>query len=401
MEELGDSVSVTVLNRYLAALFDRDEFLAQAAVTGEISNIKFHSSGHIYFTLKDEESKISCVMFKGNTFSLRFRPEDGMKVTLYGRVGIYEKGGSYQIYVTAMRKAGAGDLYEQYRQLLKELEKEGMFDASHKKPLPFMPERIALVTSPTGAAVRDMINVIQRRCPSAQLIVCPVQVQGEGAAESVAGMIYRINALDLADVMLVGRGGGSIEELWAFNERIVARAIYDSDIPVISCVGHETDTTIADYVSDRRAPTPSAAAELAVPDTAELKKRLRESETKISERMVSKIVFNTERVRALASLPVLRRADGFIDSRYMSLDVLSDKLDERMASRLEKLTYRLESLSEKLSGSSVQEALNRGYYIAMKDGSAVTDEISSGDSVTFMGKDKMIDTVVTGVREVR
>lgn len=399
MEDLNDSVSVTVLNRYLAALFDRDEFLSQAAVTGEISNIKFHSSGHIYFTLKDEESKISCVMFKGNTFSLRFRPEDGMKVTVYGRVGVYEKTGSYQIYVSAMRKSGAGDLYEEYRRLLKELEALGWFDASLKKPLPFMPKKVALVTSPTGAAVRDMINVIQRRCPSTELIVCPVQVQGQGSAESVAEMIFRINALKLADVMLVGRGGGSIEELWAFNERIVAKAIHESEIPVISCVGHETDTTIADFVSDRRAPTPSAAAELCVPDTAELRQRIYDASRKISDRMSSKISFLGERLGYLSSLPVLRRADGFIDNRSLTVDALSEKMDERMGSRLEKLTLRLSGLSEKLSGCSVQEALKKGYYIPMKDGEPVSDGIKKGDEITFMGKERLIDTVVTGIRK--
>ena len=264
------AITVTQLNEYLKNLFAADRNLQNVCVSGEISNFKRHSSGHLYFTLKDEESVISAVMFRGDAMKLRFRPESGMKVLLLGRVSLYPKSGQYQIYVSAMQPDGIGSLYMAFEQLKERLYKMGLFDPAAKQALPRYPKKIALITSPTGAAVRDMIRVLRHRYPICDVLVCPVKVQGEGAAEEVAAMIDYVNEHDLADLIITGRGGGSLEDLWAFNEEIVALAIYNSRIPVISAVGHEPDVTISDYVADKRAATPSNAAELAVCDMREL-----------------------------------------------------------------------------------------------------------------------------------
>ena len=346
MEERHDRVSVTQLTRYISALIEGDMFLSQVCVEGELSNVKLHSSGHIYFTLKDDESRISCVMFRSAAGSLRFYPEDGMKVIAWGRVGVYEKSGSYQIYVSAMRKAGAGDLYERYQELLKQLGDAGWFDPSRKKPLPFMPRTIALVTSPTGAAVRDMISVLSRRAPYAGLIVCPVLVQGEGAASSIASMLERIDSLGLADVILLGRGGGSIEDLWAFNEMETVSAVYRSDTPIISCVGHETDFTITDFVADLRAPTPSAAAEMAAPDASELAESISSLGRRMDEAVRTRILALSEKLRQIRSLPVMKRASAAVDVKLMSVDAVSEKLDERIRALLERKSLQVSSAGE-------------------------------------------------------
>ena len=257
-------ISVTDLNKYIKDKVDGDEFLNNVLVKGEISNFKDHYTGHKYFTLKDENSLIKCVMFKSYAMHLNFVPKDGMKVMILGSVSVFERDGVYQIYAKAMRQDGLGSLYEAYEKLKADLEKEGLFDEAHKKKIPFMPNTIGVLTSNTGAVIRDIINVSTRRNPNVHIRLYPVPVQGPGAAEKIANGIKFMNENHLADVLIIGRGGGSLEDLWPFNEEIVARAIYDSEIPIISAVGHETDFSISDFVADLRAPTPSAAAELAL-----------------------------------------------------------------------------------------------------------------------------------------
>ena len=263
-------ISVTELNKYIKEKIAGDENLNNVLVKGEISNYKHHYTGHLYFTLKDENSLIKCIMFKSSAINLKFEPRDGMKVMVFGTVSVFERDGVYQIYVKAMQEDGMGSLYKAYEEMKARLEKEGLFDVSHKKKIPAMPKCIGVLTSNTGAVIRDIINVSTRRNPNVYIKLLPVPVQGEGAAEKIADAIKIMNDKKLADVIIIARGGGSLEDLWPFNEEIVARAIYDSELPVISAVGHETDFTIADFVADLRAPTPSAAAELAVPNITEV-----------------------------------------------------------------------------------------------------------------------------------
>lgn len=399
MEERHDSVSVTQLTRYISALMENDMLLSQVCVTGELSNVKLHSSGHIYFTLKDDESRISCVMFRSAAGSLRFYPQDGTAVKVWGRVGVYEKTGNYQIYVSAMRKAGAGDLYERYQELLKQLGDAGWFDPSRKKEIPYLPKSIALVTSPTGAAVRDMISVLSRRAPYARLIVCPVLVQGEGAPESISAMLERIERLGVAELILLGRGGGSIEDLWAFNEIETVSAIYRCGIPVISCVGHETDFTIADFVADLRAPTPSAAAELAAPDVTELLMSLSDLSGRMDEAVKTALGMRCERLRAVRELPVMRNAAASLDVKLMGVDAVSEKLDERMRSILEKKKLLADSLGELIRSYSVEDTLKRGFFVPVKEGQVIPPgEIASGDEMTFAGWDTSVDVHVDKVK---
>ena len=289
------SLTVSQLNKYISGLMEFDDLLSNVTVTGEISNFKRHSSGHLYFSIKDDKSKISCVMFKSDAYRLDFDPIDGMSVIVSGRVSVYEKNGNYQVYVKKMNEDGIGTLFERYNRLLDLLRDKGYFDQSKKKRIPYLPRKIALVTSPTGAAVRDMISVIKRRSPGVKLLVCPVLVQGDSAPLDIALMIDLINKENLADLIITGRGGGSIEELWAFNERIVAESIFNSTIPIISAVGHETDFTICDFVADMRAPTPSAAAELAVPDVEDVIFALRRYKNIIIELLNQKLSFEKQK----------------------------------------------------------------------------------------------------------
>ena len=268
------SFTVTELNAHIKQLLDADALLGNVCVTGELSNYKVYPSGHHYFTLKDAESSLRCVMFRSSAQSLRFRPASGMSVAAVGRIAVYPRDGAYQLYCTRLIPGGVGDLYAAYEQLKEQLQKEGLFDRAHKKPLPAFPQRIAVITSSAGAAVRDIIRVLGKRWPASEVVLLPVRVQGAEAPAEIAGAIRYANRYQVADLIITGRGGGSMEDLWAFNDERVARAIYDSEIPVISAVGHEPDVTIADYVADLRAATPSNAAELAVPDRQELQKKL-------------------------------------------------------------------------------------------------------------------------------
>ena len=349
-------ITVSELNNFIKTRMDRDEFLSSVCVRGEISNYKLYPSGHHYFSLKDPSGALKCVMFAGSAKSLKFRPENGKQVLAMGRVTVYPRDGVYQLYVEAMAPEGEGDLNARFEKLKKKLEAEGLFSEAHKKPLPAFPGKIALITSPVGAAVRDMIRILSARWPMTEVLVVGVRVQGSEAPGEIARAIDYVNQNKLADLIITGRGGGSLEDLWAFNEEIVARAIFNSAIPVISAVGHEPDVTISDYVADARASTPSNAAEISVPDRA----KMRELLSSYSSRLNPK---------------------SFIDSLRQDYDSCRD----RMISSLEKLLLKdrqqLAFLSASLDAMSPFKVLSRGYAIASKEGHAVTErnQLSSGD----------------------
>lgn len=359
-------VSVTQLTGYIKLLLDRDEILAQTCVRGELSNYKIHSSGHHYFTLKDEGAVISCVLFRSDAMRLRFRPESGMKVILTGRVSLFPRSGQYQLYVSHMQPDGAGDLAVAFEQLKQKLQAQGLFDAAHKKPLPRYPERVALVTSPTGAAVRDMIRILGRRWPLASVLVCPVRVQGEGAAEEIAAMLELVDAAELADVIITGRGGGSLEDLWAFNEEIVARAIYRCKTPVISAVGHEPDVTIADFAADVRAATPSNGAELAVCDRTELRALLEQQARRMEKAQERRLELLRQRLRRLSERPVLRSPEGSLQQKELLLELLRQRLERAAVSAVEKRQRRFAALSGRLDALSPLKVLARGYAVATR-----------------------------------
>ena len=377
-------VSVTQLTQYIKLLLDRDEILSQACVRGELSNYKIHSSGHHYFTLKDEGAVISCVMFRSDAMRLRFRPETGMKVILSGRVSLFPKSGQYQIYVSHMQPDGVGDLAVAFEQLKKKLSAEGLFDPARKKPLPRYPGTVALVTSPTGAAVQDMIRILGRRWPLARVLVCPVRVQGAGAAEEIAAMLDYVDGHDLADVIITGRGGGSMEDLWAFNEGIVARAIARCDIPVISAVGHEPDVTIADFAADVRAATPSNGAEIAVCDQSELRDALGQLTVRLTRAQDRRISALTDRLNRLRSSPVMRSPEGAIQQRELLLELLRQRLEHAGTRRFQQEEQRLARLAGRLDALSPLKVLARGYALASReDGTVIraAGELAPGEPI--------------------
>ena len=321
-----NAVTVTQLNKYLKERFDEDENLGAILVKGEISNFKNHYTGHLYFTLKDENSLIKCIMFKSYAERLAFKPKDGMKVMVFGSVSVFERDGVYQIYVKTMMEDGMGDLHEQFEQLKAKLEKEGLFDEVHKKPIPLYPKVIGVLTSQTGAVIRDIINVSTRRNPNVYIRLLPVPVQGPGAAEQIAEKIKIMNEKKLADVLIIGRGGGSLEDLWPFNEEIVARAIYDSELPVISAVGHETDFSISDFVADLRAPTPSAAAELAVPNISDILLKLQNYNLRYKNALKKKIEIMKLRYEKCMMNKVFKDPLQNIHEKYICLDMINKSL---------------------------------------------------------------------------
>jgi exodeoxyribonuclease VII large subunit len=366
--------TVTEINNYIKYLMQNDMLLSHLYVKGEISNFKHHTSGHAYFTLKDADSRIKCVMFKGNASKLKFVPEDGCAVILRGYFSIYERDGQYQLYVEDMIPEGTGSLYKAYEQLKKKLSELGYFDEAKKKKLPFMPQAVGIVTSPTGAAVRDIISIIKRRCPCIGIYLYPVQVQGAGAENEIAEGIRYFNSKGNVDVMIVGRGGGSIEELWAFNEEIVAKAIYESIIPVISAVGHETDFTIADFTADLRAATPSAAAELAVPDKQSLMSKVSQYQYVLNSSMANYINSRRVRVERISKDNVFRQLERKILNMNQTLDVLDKYLDYNMQNLLKGSRNELEKAVGKLSILNPESALGRGYGLIMRksDGKLLT-----------------------------
>ena len=364
--------TVTELNNRIKNLLDCDPLLADVCVRGELSNYKIYPSGHHYFTLKDSESNLRCVMFKSSASRLRFRPESGMGVTAFGRVSVYPRDGAYQLYCNALMPEGTGDLQVAFEQLKAKLSAEGLFDPAHKKPLPQFPERIAIITSSAGAAVHDMIRILGHRWPMTKVLLLPVRVQGTEAPAEIAGAIRYANEFKVADLIITGRGGGSIEDLWAFNDERVARAIYASRIPVISAVGHEPDVTISDYVADRRASTPSNAAEIAVPDKNEILDVLRSYDIRSAQAMTKLLDRLKERLSSLESKRVLSDPSVYIDNRRIELDHGRDRLisaQERVLSAKKQSYVRL---AASLDAMSPLRVLSRGYAIASKqDGEPV------------------------------
>ena len=366
-----NAVTVTQLNKYIKERFDEDENLNAILVKGEISNFKNHYTGHLYFTLKDENSLIKCIMFKSYAEKLAFKPTDGMKVMVFGSVSVFERDGVYQIYVKTMLEDGMGDLHEQFEKLKAKLEKEGLFDQKHKKKIPLYPKVLGVLTSQTGAVIRDIINVSTRRNPNVHIRLLPVPVQGPGAAEQIAEKIKVMNEKKLADVIIVGRGGGSLEDLWPFNEEIVARAIYESELPIISAVGHETDFTIADFVADLRAPTPSAAAELAVPDVYELKEKIINYQNRMRQSLKKKIELMKLRYEKCMKSRVFTDPTRNIKDKYIILDTYIKRLETKIRNiQKEKQTKYVEIVA-KLDTLSPLKTLTRGYCLTEKEGNII------------------------------
>ena len=379
-----------------------DDFaLNHIYVRGEVSNCKYHSSGHIYFTLKDRGGAIACVMFAGNRKGLNFRMTEGMAVIVFGSVSVYERDGRYQLYAREIMQEGAGKLYEAYEALKKKLLAEGLFDEEHKQDIPKYPKRLGVVTARTGAAVQDIINVSLRRNPWLQIVFCPATVQGEGAAQSVVRGIHALEEAGV-DVMIVGRGGGSIEDLWAFNEEMVARAVYDCKIPVISAVGHETDTTIIDYVADLRAPTPSAAAELAVPDMRIVLGQLQGYEEALEAAMEQIVALCRQRVDSYARVFRHLNPQSRLNDRRQRLMEIEDRLRLGMERRIEQAKSELAIRLQQLEGVSPLRQLERGYaYVSDEDGHGVAsaEQVTVGQHLFLDVKDGMIESEVTAIQK--
>lgn len=389
--------SVTQLNEYVKMLIDSDEILQTAAVCGEISNFKHHyATGHLYFTLKDERSAVKCVMFARDAARLKFEPDNGMTVTAWGRVSVFPRDGAYQLYVGFMSPSGLGEQYYAFEMLKQKLASEGLFDASRKKKIPKFPKKIGIITSPTGAAVRDLFNVLTRRWPIVEIELFPALVQGSGAAASLKKGIEYFDSKDDIDVVIIGRGGGSGEDLSAFNDEALARSIAASRVPVISAVGHEIDVSISDYVADLRAPTPSAAAELAVPDMQEYNAILSSHLGRIKGIVSRKIEFGESRLKTLSGSSVLRSPEKYFDIKFTELDHLAERLGDKYDDIIKTNSSKLLSLVAKLDALSPLSVLSRGYSITNKGDKAVSSvaEISSGDDLTLIFNDGKADVKV-------
>ncbi|MCI9514497.1 MAG: exodeoxyribonuclease VII large subunit [Oscillospiraceae bacterium] len=393
--------SVSEVNQLIKSMLDREPQLGEIFLRGEISNYKLYPSGHHYFTLKDAEGAIRCVMFKGQALRLRFRPENGMKVIAFGRITVFPRDGVYQLYCSDLTADGVGDLHIAFEQLKEKLYREGLFDSAHKKPLPKYPQRIAIITSAAGAAVHDMIRILRRRYPLAKVLLLPVRVQGPEAPPEIVGAIRYANRYQVGDVIITGRGGGSIEDLWAFNDERVARAIYESEIPVISAVGHEPDVTIADFVADVRAATPSHAAEIAVPDQEELRERLLSAQGRMVQGEERRLGLLRTRLTALSEKRVLRDPMAFLQEKRMILDYVQRALADRGGAILSEPKRRLGALSAALDAMSPLAVLGRGYAMPQReDGSVLRSaaDVSAGDKLTVTMGDGAIDCRVEEVR---
>lgn len=394
-------LSVSQLNRYIKMNFDADENLANIFISGEISNFTNHyRTGHLYFTLKDDSAAVRAVMFNSSAKRLKFMPEDGMKVIARGRVSVYEASGQYQLYVDDMQPDGVGALNLAYEQLKEKLQKEGLFSELHKKPLPPYPEKVGVITSPTGAAVRDIINVLGRRFPYAEIVFCPVLVQGEGAHLQLTDAVNLFNSERAADVIIIGRGGGSIEDLWEFNDEGLARAVYNSDIPVISAVGHETDFTICDFVADMRAPTPSAAAELAVPDANELQYALSALKNRMFLNVSSGIADRRSRLECLTSKGALKSPDEMLSNRSQRLDTAFSKMLSSYENRIGGKKVEFISAATALSKLDPMSVLMRGFaFVSDKSGKNVysSQALAKGDKINVRFHD---GSAVCEVKEI-
>lgn len=369
-------LSITQLNEYIRGRMDSDPLLAQVAVRGEISNYKLYPSGHHYFTLKDEGSALRCVMFKGNAMRLRFRPENGMKIIAMGKVSVYPRDGAYQLYCTAMTMDGVGDLYAAFEQLKKKLAAQGLFDPAHKKPLPRYPGTIGIITSSAGAAVHDMLRILRKRYPLSRVRLLPVRVQGAEAPGEIAAAIGYANHYHLADLLIVGRGGGSIEDLWAFNDEQVAYAIYHSEIPVISAVGHEPDVTISDYVADLRAATPSNAAELAVPDQDALRQSLDAMSNAMASSLNRQVKAARQHLMVLSASKALQGPTGYLEQRNQSVELLKNRLVAAQNQNITRAKQRYIAQISKLEAMSPLKVLTRGYSMVQTERGEVVRSVS-------------------------
>ena len=396
MEFENQIFTVTQLNLFIKDLFGQIPLFGNIRIKGEISNFKHHSSGHMYMSLKDGTGVLRAVMFRSAAIGLTFKPQDGMQIIAEGRISVYERDGQYQLYINSMVQDGKGNLHEQFEKLKAKLQAEGLFDQSYKKPIPAFPRRVGVITAPTGAAVRDIINILSRRFPFCDICLYPTLVQGDGAAKNIGEAIEYFNSTKSADVLIVGRGGGSVEDLWAFNEEVVARAIFTSEIPVISAVGHETDFTIADFVADLRAPTPSAAAELAVPSTDELMERFSDTEIRIKSAVRKNIERKKLQFRLYAEKQVIKDPLLKIHEKGIYLDHTVKIFENAIQNALSKKRQQLSLVVSGLDALSPLGTLGRGYAVAKdKNGTLIrsTKQVNSGDNVYIRVSDGEIKTV--------
>ena len=390
------AITVSDLNKYMKEKIAEDEYLNNILIKGEISNFKNHYTGHMYFTLKDEKSLIKCIMFKSYATKLTFMPKDGMKVMILGSVSVFERDGVYQIYARAMEEDGLGDLYTKYQELKKRLEQQGLFEEEHKMKIPMMPRVIGVLTSQTGSVIRDIINVSTRRNPNVYIRLLPVPVQGEGAAEKISNGIEYMNKNKLADVLILARGGGSLEDLWPFNEEIVAHSIYNSEIPIISAVGHETDFTIADFVADLRAPTPSAAAELAVPDIYEVKRKIETYQDRLRNSLIKKLELMNLRYEKCMSSSVFKEPLRKINDNYIKLDNCIKQIENSIKVKHEKEKTKYIELIAKLDALSPLKTLYRGYSITEKNNKVIKskEELKTNDLIEISFIDGKKEAIV-------
>lgn len=395
-------LSISQLNEYIRGKLDDDALLGAVAVRGEISNYKVYPSGHHYFTLKDESSALKCVMFRGNAVKLRFRPDNGVKVIAMGKISVYPRDGVYQLYCTAMAMDGIGDLYAAFEQLKAKLAAQGLFDPAHKKPLPKYPGTIGIVTSSAGAAIHDMLRILRKRYPLTEVRLLPVRVQGAEAPGEIAAAIRYANRCKLADLLIVGRGGGSIEDLWAFNDERVAYAIYESEIPVISAVGHEPDVTISDYVADLRAATPSNAAELGVPDQDALRQVLDSMSAAMSTALTRQVKTARQHLNMLSASPALQSPTGYLDQKRKSLELLQNRLVSAETRTVNRKNQQFIALTSKLDAMSPLKVLTRGYAMAQDEAGHVLKsvrQVSPGDRIVVSLSDGSLTAAVTDKKE--
>lgn len=395
-------LSVSQISEYIRSMMDNNPKLSNVAIQGEISNYKVYPSGHHYFTLKDAEASLKCVMFRSSAVRLRFRPDNGSKVIAIGKISVYPRDGAYQLYCTAMLPDGEGDLQIAFEQLKKKLAAKGWFDPEHKKPLPKYPKTIGIITSSAGAAIHDMLRILRKRYPLTQVKLLPVRVQGAEAPKEIADAIYYANNYRLADLLIVGRGGGSIEDLWAFNDEQVAEAIYLSEIPVISAVGHEPDVTISDYVADLRAATPSNAAELAVPDQDALRQSLDRISAMMAHSLNKQVTHCKKIYQNLAASPTLQTPKSYVTQRRKDLDILSNRIVIAYKNVQQHQKHRFVSLTAKLDAMSPLKVLTRGYSVVTGEDEAIIksiNQVSQGDQVLFTVSDGKIGATVTHIEE--
>ena len=395
-------ITVTQINEYIRAMMDGDRLLNNVAIKGEISNYKLYPSGHHYFTLKDEGGALRCVMFKGNAQRMKFRPENGMQVIAVGKISVFPRDGAYQLYCTGLVLDGVGDLYAAFEQLKAKLQAQGLFDPAHKQPLPKFPGTIGIITSSAGAAVHDMLRILRKRYPLTKVLLLPVRVQGVEAPGEITAAIRYANHYRLADLLIVGRGGGSIEDLWAFNDELVARAIYDSKIPLISAVGHEPDVTISDFVADLRAATPSNAAELAVPDQDALRQTLDQLSAAMATAMNRQIKMRRQHLDVLAGSAALQSPEGYLQQRRKTVEMLENRLISAQNMQLSKKQQRYIAMTAKLDAMSPLKVLTRGYAMAQKENDEIVRSVSQiepGEAVRVSLADGDFAATVTHKKE--